>query len=70
MRMVGENGLNPSTKIEGRFPVGSSSEVLPCLLDGLDRMRPELGPLADELIKLLRDTASAADSTQQGVLEA
>lgn len=47
-----------------------SSEVVPLLLDGLDRLRPELGAFADELISLLSDNAPDAGNSEPGVQEA
>lgn len=62
MRMLGEDGHSLSTK---QLSVNSGGEVLLCLLDGLDRMRPELGTLADELIDLLGGADAITQESQE-----
>lgn len=63
MRMVGTLGHSSDVKLGNGIPQTQGSEALARLLSGLDRMRPELGPLADELINLLvgGDISLAAD---------
>lgn len=69
MREIGAQGQ----AIPVNQPVHDSppalSEAVPRLLDGLDRLRPELGVLADELISLLSDNAPDASNSESGAQE-
>lgn len=66
MRTVGASGHGPSMSMESDFLQQSATGPLPLLLDGLNRLRPELGPLADELIGLLSGDAIPADNLMPG----
>ncbi len=69
MRTVGAQGQAMPVNNESGFLQQSAVEALPLLLDGLDRLRPELGSLADELINLLRSDAMPVGNTVQGTQE-
>ena len=69
MRTVGAQGHAMPVNNERGFLQQSAVGALPLLLDGLDRLRPELGSLADELISLLRSDAMPVGNTVQGTQE-
>lgn len=62
MRAVGEQQAGLSTE--------SDRQYLLELLNGLDRLRPELGALADELICLLRGGSPVDPEAEQELPEA
>lgn len=62
MRAVGETQAGLSTE--------SDRQYLHELLNGLDRLRPELGALADELICLLQGGSPADAEVEQELPEA
>ncbi|MBI5937199.1 MAG: hypothetical protein HY850_05060 [Betaproteobacteria bacterium] len=66
MRTVGASGHGLPINNENGFLQQSATGLLPLLLDGLNRLRPELGPLADELIGLLSGDAMPADNSMPG----
>lgn len=66
MRMVGAQGRGSPVKAENAISLAQEGETLTRLLGGLDRMRPELGPLADELIYLLGGDGALAADMQAG----
>lgn len=66
MRTVGASGHGLPMNNESGFPQQPATGPLPLLLDGLIRLRPELGSLADELIGLLSGEAMPADNSMPG----
>ena len=68
MRAVREGRFSPSTNEACLLAVTACGSLLPCLLDGLERMRPELGGLADDLIHLL-GAAAVSNGAGRGVQE-